>query len=197
MLTSRPALHVAQRGLFAVAVLLASAIGAAHAQDPSTRHAPVSAHAAQLAVSRGAVVVDVRNAQAFAQASLPGAVSVPEPHDLNNEALARAVSLAGIDLSRDVLLVDEPGSDKAQALHQRLVKLASGNVQWLVGGVMEWQAVGVAAPAGELKAKRLGVPQHLVALPQAQAAVQATNALGTAKLATQQSSQLYGYSRLY
>ena len=76
--------------------------------------------------------------------------------------LARAVSAAGIDLSRDVVIYGAAGDAQAQALHDGLARLASGRVRWLVGGIDEWQAAGL--PTVARPAQRLPVPQHLVDL---------------------------------
>ncbi|HEX2010040.1 MAG TPA: hypothetical protein VJN44_03790 [Roseateles sp.] len=120
----------------------------------------LSAAAAAERLHEGAQPWDMR---ADAATLLPGAVRLPAS-DLGSTgdvaALARAVSAAGIDLSRDVLIYGEPGDARAQALHALLGRLSSGRVDWLVGGLSEWQMSGrsvVAAPA-----RRLPVPQHLV-----------------------------------
>lgn len=64
----------------------------------------VSADAAARAVAAGAVVVDVRAADAYARGHLPGAVSLPEAVQAEDRAtLQQLVSRHGIDLSRDVL----------------------------------------------------------------------------------------------
>ena len=123
----------------------------------------VSAHDAQAAIGRGAVAWDVRVAPA---ALIPGAVQVA-PVDIQawlegkgSASLARAVSAAGIDLSRDVLIYGTAGDPRAQALHDGLAALASGRVRWVVGGIDEWQAAGL--PTVAQAAQRLPVPQHLV-----------------------------------
>jgi 3-mercaptopyruvate sulfurtransferase SseA len=72
------------------------------------------------------------------------------------------VSDAGIDLSRTVLVVGEPGDAQAQALWQTLSRYASGRVLWLVGGTLEWQLRGYALATHS--AALPAVPQHLVLL---------------------------------
>lgn len=123
----------------------------------------LSAHDAHAAIGRGAVAWDVRAAPA---ALIPGAVRIATA-DLqawlqgkDAASLAGAVSAAGIDLSRDVLIYGTAGDPRAQALHDALATLASGRVRWLVGGIDEWQAAGL--PTAVQAAQRLPVPQHLV-----------------------------------
>jgi 3-mercaptopyruvate sulfurtransferase SseA len=77
-------------------------------------------------------------------------------------ALQAAVSAAGIDLSRDVVVYGAAGDPQAQALVRALQPVASGRVHWLVGGIDEWQAAGL--PTIAQAAARLPIPQRLVAL---------------------------------
>lgn len=124
----------------------------------------VSADAAARAVAAGAVVVDVRAADAYARGHLPGAVSLPEAVQAEDRAtLQQLVSRHGIDLSRDVLLVGQPGDPLTQALQARLVAYATGRVQWFVGGTHEWALSGRPL-ATQAAAARAPVPQHLVRL---------------------------------
>ncbi|WP_349742118.1 rhodanese-like domain-containing protein [Roseateles cavernae] len=126
----------------------------------------VSAAAAEQRLQEGAQPWDVRTASAAPL--LPGAVRLDAQACLDwlaagdTQALSAAVSAAGIDLSRDVLIYGEAGDGRAQALYQALQQLATGRVLWLVGGVPEWQMSGrqTAASAGT----RLPVPQRLVSL---------------------------------
>lgn len=120
----------------------------------------VSADDAQAAVERGAFVVDVRSLAAFAQGHLSQAASLPADaaqRPLQN--LAALLSKAGIDSSRTVLVVGEPGDANAQALWQRLASVSSGRVLWLVGGVQEWQMRGHALTT--IVSVRSPVPQFL------------------------------------
>jgi thiosulfate/3-mercaptopyruvate sulfurtransferase len=123
----------------------------------------LSAAQAREALARGATAWDVRSA-APAQ-RLPGTAQA----DLTAwgrgggvAALAAAVSDAGIDLSRDVVLYGAAGDARAQALLAALKPVASGRVMWLVGGIDEWQAAGL--PTASQASVRLPVPQRLVAL---------------------------------
>lgn len=145
----------------AFAVILASVLGlmgisAARAEN-------LSAPAAATALAEGALAWDVR---AVPAAALPGALRVDgaaldawlQRRDL--QALQAAVSKAGLDLSRDIVVYGEPGDTRAQALVESLQGLSPGRVHWLVGGATEWAMSGreLAAPA-----KRLPVPQLLAA----------------------------------
>lgn len=126
-------------------------------------HEAVSADAAAQAISQGAVVVDVRSDSRFAQGHLPQATRlVAAAGRYSSAALARAVSDAGVDLSRTVVLVGEPGDLEAQALWRTLSVYARGRVLWLVGGIPEWQMTGRSLSTQSFVAK--AVPQHLVAL---------------------------------
>jgi 3-mercaptopyruvate sulfurtransferase SseA len=124
-------------------------------------HEAVSADAAATAVAQGASVVDVRTTSAYGAGHLPGAAHLPQnAATLPLAQLERLVSVAGIDLSRTVLVVGEPGDANAQALWQTLGQYASGRVLWLVGGALEWQLRGHALTTQT--AAVLAVPQHLV-----------------------------------
>ena len=135
---------------------------------------PLSAVAAQQALQRHALAWDVRS---HATSSLPGAVAIDRATldrwlaRADVTALQRAVSVAGIDLSREVVVFGDAGDSAAQRLVESLAGLATGRVHWLVGGVTEWTLAGFplveslsasAADAGGV-AKRLAVPQQLVA----------------------------------
>jgi 3-mercaptopyruvate sulfurtransferase SseA len=125
----------------------------------------LSAHDAQAALAGGAMAWDVREAPATL---IPGAVQVTPVamqrwlRGEGSAALAQAVSAAGLDLSRDVVIYGVAGDAQAQALHDSLTRLASGRVRWLVGGIDEWQAAGL--PTVARPTQRPPVPQHLVDL---------------------------------
>ena len=165
--TSTPAsvLHSLAHALGALC--LAAAAGAAHSAEYNTEHSAghqaVSADAADTALAQGATVVDVRSAAAFGQGHLPGAVHwTLATVDMPAANLARFVSQAGVDLSRTVLVVGEPGDANAQALWQTLSSYATGRVLWLVGGTTEWRMTGRSLSTQTTTAK--AVPQHLVLL---------------------------------
>lgn len=141
------------RTLFLALGLLA---GAVQAQ-------PLSAAGADAALAGGALAWDLR---ATATEGLPGALRADpaglrawlEQGDL--AALEAALSAAGLDLSRDLVVYGEPGDAHAQALVDSLRPLARGRVQWLVGGAAEWAMS--ARPLHPLTARRAPVPQKLV-----------------------------------
>lgn len=125
----------------------------------------VSAPAAAQRLQEGAQAWDVR-ASGPGQV-LPGAVRLDAQACLqwlasgNVQALSAAVSAAGIDLSRDVVIYGSAGDASAQALYTALQTVATGRVLWFVGGIAEWQLSGRATVAQP--SPRLPVPQHLVA----------------------------------
>ena len=132
---------------------------------------PLSALAAQQALRRDAVAWDVRS---HATSRLPGAVAIDRAAlhrwlaSADVAALQLAVSAAGIDLSREVVVYGDAGDSAAQRLVESLGGLATGRVHWLVGGVTEWTLAGfpLVAPAvagHAAAATRLAVPQQLVA----------------------------------
>jgi rhodanese-related sulfurtransferase len=126
-------------------------------------HEAVSADAAAQALAQGASVVDVRSESQFAQGHLPGAARLARGAGAyNSTELASAVSEAGVDLSRAVIVVGEPGDQSAQALWRTLSRYATGRVLWLVGGTTEWQMTGRALTTVHVAAKP--VPQYLVLL---------------------------------
>jgi 3-mercaptopyruvate sulfurtransferase SseA len=142
---------------------------------PGQTQEAVSAAQAREALTQGATAWDVRTPGALQR--LPGAAQA----DLTVwgrsgglAALAAAVSAAGIDLSRDVVLYGAAGDARAQALQAALKPVASGRVMWLVGGIDEWQAAGL--PLVSEAAARLPVPQRLVALQPESGAAQPANA---------------------
>ena len=144
-----------KRTLFSAALALLAA-GAAHADN-------LAAPAAEAALAQGALAWDVREQPA---AALPGALRIDagaltawlERHDL--AALRGAVSAAGLDLSRDIVVYGDAGDLRAQALVESLQALSPGQVHWFVGGAAEWAMSGreLRAAAGT----RLPVPQWLV-----------------------------------
>ncbi|MET0312131.1 MAG: rhodanese-like domain-containing protein [Burkholderiaceae bacterium] len=143
-----------------LASLLVAAAGTAVAEAPAWA---VSADAAAQAVERGAFVVDIRPAAQFAKGHLPGAISLPEAASAETrEALQALVSRSGVDLSREVLLVGEPGDARILDLAPRLSGYATGQVTWFVGGVTEWQLSG--RPLATESRSRAPVPQYLVQL---------------------------------
>jgi 3-mercaptopyruvate sulfurtransferase SseA len=125
----------------------------------------VSAPVAEQQLRAGAQAWDVRGGGAGPV--LPGATALDAQaclHWLRTgdvEALSRAVSGAGLNLSRTLLIYGEAGDVRAQALHEVLGRVATGRVLWLVGGIDEWQMSGRATV--EAPSTRLPVPQRLVA----------------------------------
>jgi len=141
------------------ALILAVFASAASAQMTDA----VSAHAAALALARGATVVDVRPAADYRAGHLPGAVLL-DAHAATRglAALQEQVSRQGVDLSREVVLVGLPGDPVAQRLQQQLALYATGRVSWLVGGVHEWVLSG--RPVDTAAVVLPAVPQYLVPL---------------------------------
>jgi len=143
----------------------------------------LSAQAAAAALSAGALAWDVR---ADVQDGLPGAQRV-EPASLQAwldnadlAALQAAVSRAGMDLSRDIVIYGEAGDPRAQALVASLQPLSRGRLHWLVGGAAEWAMSGRALRS--TPAVRLPVPQHLVASQAAGVPTMASAALRSARV---------------
>jgi rhodanese-related sulfurtransferase len=127
-----------------------------------TRSLPISAHTAQRLHERGAQFLDVRPGTAFEAAHIPGAVSLPQLLNAQGDALAALLGQAGIDSSREFVIVAEPGDAAAMALHARLAERVAGAVHWLVGGVEEWRMGGRVVASGPTRAAHLPVPQVLV-----------------------------------
>ncbi len=90
---------------------------------------------AQLIAEQRAVPVDIRDANSFGRAHLPGAVNIPE---LDLEA--RIGELAASDGRVRVLYSrgDEPAKSRAQALAER-----GAAVGYLAGGLLFWEADGL------------------------------------------------------
>ncbi len=155
ILRSLPLRHIA----WALTLCCALLASGAHAGG----HEAVSADAAEQALAQGATVVDVRSASAYAQGHLPGAQHLPsQAAGYTSAQLGQVLSVAGIDLSRTVLVVGELGDTHAQAVWRTLSAYATGRVLWLVGGTTEWQMTGRVLSTETLAAK--AVPQHLVRL---------------------------------
>jgi 3-mercaptopyruvate sulfurtransferase SseA len=156
-----PVMHRFARTFAIVCLLATSAL--ACLQASAAGHEAVSADSAAQALALGATVADVRSTQAYAQGHLPSAALLPQDAaSLSVAKLERLLSNAGIDLSRTVLVVGEPGDANAQALWQTLSAYATGRVLWLVGGATEWQMTGRALSTQVAAAK--AVPQYLVRL---------------------------------
>ena len=143
---------------FAVTALLALGLASAVAHADN-----LSAAAAESALAQGALAWDAR---ATGDTGLPGARRADSAQidawlsrgDL--AALQKAVSQAGLDLSRDVIVYGEPGDERARALVASLQAVSPGRVHWLVGGAVEWAQSGHGLSALSAHAP---VPQHLVA----------------------------------
>ncbi|MBV8604520.1 MAG: hypothetical protein JO224_07545 [Pelomonas sp.] len=148
----------------AVLATLATLVAAGNARADA-----LSAPASEAVLAQGAIAWDVR---ADAAAGLPGALHIDAAaldawlarRDLG--ALEAAVSRAGIDLSRDLVVYGEPGDARAQALVASLRNISRAQVHWLVGGAAEWAMSGRALAAA---APHAPVPQHLLAASQAPA----------------------------
>ncbi len=154
-------MHRFIRALATFCLSATSALWCLHAS--ANGHDAVSAEAAAQALAQGATVADVRSAKAYAQGHLPNAASLPkDAAQLPVTTLERLLSDAGIDLSRTVLVVGEPGDANAQALWHTLSAYATGRVLWLVGGTTEWQMTGRTLSTQVVAAK--AVPQYLVRL---------------------------------
>jgi 3-mercaptopyruvate sulfurtransferase SseA len=132
----------------------------AHVSAHAGQALAVSAEDAQVAVSQGAFVLDVRSAAQFSAGHLPAAALLPaDAAQRPLHELATLLSQAGADSSRTLLIVGEAGDANAHALWQRLAQVASGRVLWLVGGVTEWQMTGRALSQDTVAHK--AVPQFL------------------------------------
>jgi 3-mercaptopyruvate sulfurtransferase SseA len=156
ILRHRPVARPVLTWLAAAALLVASV----------ARAEVVSAGVAQQRLQEGAQAVDVRPAGSN-KALLPGTLQLEAAvweqwlQTGNVRALSRAVSAAGLDLSRDVLIYGEAGDARAQALYEALRPLATGQLLWLVGGIDEWRLSGRRTASAAIP--HLPVPQYLVA----------------------------------
>lgn len=161
--------------LAVTALLVLLALGQTVAQAEE-----LSAPAAEKALAQGATAWDLR---ATAARGLPGARQVDaallqawmQRGDL--AALQTAVSQAGLDLSRDVVVYGEPGDERAQALVASLHAVSPGRVHWLVGGAEEWAQSGRSLAGFTAHAP---VPQHLVAQAQAEGRMASASLRGVA-----------------
>lgn len=141
------------------ALILALFAGVASAQLADA----VSADAAEQALARGATVVDVRSMADYRAGHLPGAVLLDANAATRSlSALQEQVSRQGVDLSREVVVVGQPGDLLAQRLQHHLAQYATGRVSWLVGGVHEWVLSGRAVDTAMVALP--AVPQYLVPL---------------------------------
>lgn len=144
------------------AILLPLLAAAAVVTAAPARADVLSVHAAQQTLARGAVAWDVRSAADYSRGHLPGAVRAEWGGELTLTALEEAVSQAGIDLSREVVVYGSAGEPRARRLYEVLQRVAPGQVHWLVGGVQEWTLAG--QPLSQVPAVRAPVPQRLVVL---------------------------------
>ena len=162
-------------GLWVCAPLAYAQANLADLPATSTQHLPVSADVAAQALAGGASVIDVRSPGEFARGHLAGAVNLPDfmaDVSITSVTLATpewaaaqwgsALSAAGVDTSRTMVVVGQTGDPLAQALWLSLQNYATGRVLWLVGGTAEWQMRGYALGT-DIAAVR-PVPQVLVHL---------------------------------
>jgi len=152
---------------------LSALIAAALFASAGARADALSAADSATALAQGAMAWDVRATTTQGTPGLPGALHIDAAaldawlahHDLG--ALEAAVSQAGIDLSRDLVVYGEPGDARAQALVASLRNISRAQVHWLVGGATEWAMSG--HPLSPLTA-HAPVPQHLLVASQQPAA---------------------------
>jgi rhodanese-related sulfurtransferase len=155
--------HAAWRLASPLAAALALGLAASGAQAERGAGDGLAPLQALQALADGAVILDLRR-----DGALPaGAVRLDadawrawaERGDL--QALSRAVSNAGLNLSARVLVAGDADDAATAQAARRLAGVASGRVQWLAGGVPAWQAAGL--PTQPAPAARLPLPQRLVA----------------------------------
>ncbi|MET0519000.1 MAG: rhodanese-like domain-containing protein [Burkholderiaceae bacterium] len=158
------ALRSSSSPLLRLAPVVALLLSALAAGAPARADA-LSAAAAEAALAGGALAWDVRAPQ-------PGAGGLPGARQIDPQALRRwlrdgdlaalqdAVSRAGLDLSRELLVYGDAGDPRAQALVDSLQGLSRAHVHWLVGGATEWAMSGRALRP--LAAGHAPVPQRLV-----------------------------------
>jgi adenylyltransferase/sulfurtransferase len=96
----------------------------------------VSVEEAQAALGRGAAVVDVREADEWAQGHVPGALFVPRGF------LEQRVEERLPDKSREVLLYCAGGTRSAFAA-KTLLELGYSNVASIAGGIGRWKEAGL------------------------------------------------------
>jgi 3-mercaptopyruvate sulfurtransferase SseA len=134
----------------------------------------LSAVQAREALAQGATAWDVRAGASRLLSGAARADLMAWQRGGGVTAIEAAVSAAGIDLSRDVVVYGVAGDPLAQALVRALQPVASGRVHWLVGGIDEWHAAGL--PTVTQAQPRLPVPQRLVALQPERVATQPAGA---------------------
>ena len=86
---------------------------------------------------KGVVAVDARDAEAFAQGRLPGAVRLPL-NAIGNDSENAPQAVRGKSLI--VVYGEDPGSAGAIALTKRLMSLGVGDVRLMRAGFISWRA---------------------------------------------------------
>jgi rhodanese-related sulfurtransferase len=128
--------------LLAVVVLAAISVGVAFLGRPAAVQMPDEITAAQASTSRdqGALILDVRQPEEWAQFHIPGAVLIPLgdlPARLNE-----------VPKDREVVVVCRTGHRSAQG-RDILRQAGYTNVTSLAGGVTQWQAQGLPITSGQ------------------------------------------------
>lgn len=105
--------------------------------------------AERLAKSPKAVVaVDARDAQAFAEGRLPGAVRLPL-NAMGSDANSAPSAVRGKSLI--VVYGEDPGSAGAIALTKRLMSLGIGDVRLMRAGFISWRAQALPIEGADIR----------------------------------------------
>ncbi|MFL9827902.1 sulfurtransferase [Rhodoplanes sp. SY1] len=119
------------------------------------------------AMARGAIVWDARDAAAFRQAHLPGAVHVPEPERALRlptvqefselVRVERNFSDAGLDLGREIVVYAHRGSPLAYAAYAAAQYFGARRVVVFHDGIDGWQEAGRPLEAGDARRPAVAV----------------------------------------
>ncbi len=102
----------------------------------------MSANKARDRITHGMLVVDVRDADEFAQGHIPGAIHIPL-RQIEADAEGSIAPLASVSGRRDVILFVCRSGARSEAACKYLRSLLGGRAQFLTGGLMAWVGAGI------------------------------------------------------
>jgi thiosulfate/3-mercaptopyruvate sulfurtransferase len=115
------------------------------------------------AVTRGALLWDARDEEAFAKGHIPGAVNLGDPTLTLRDTLTedylptadieKALGAAGIDPAREIIVYGDRGLPSTYFALVTLVHFGAANVRVFHDGIDAWRAAGLAVSNQAVKAK--------------------------------------------
>lgn len=106
------------------------------------RSACMPAGKARERIAKGMLVVDVRDADEFAQGHIAGAIHIPL-RQIESDAEASIAPIAAVSGRRDTILFVCRSGARSEAACNHLRRLLGRRAQYLQGGLMAWVGAGI------------------------------------------------------